>query len=112
MISRETILGTLLSLKRAVGMVSLLAQHLGMMLSLLSQGLRQVISWMKEGVLKLMGEGVKENLQWGTNWCCEQLPKQLLLKLLQQQRCWSSLTLMRFAQLLNLVRKMQQEKQL
>ncbi len=71
-----------------------------MMLSLLSQGLHQVTSWMEEGVLKLMGEGVKENLQWGTNWCCVQLPKQLLLKLLQQQHCWNSLTPTHFARLL------------
>ncbi|KAA6421788.1 MAG: hypothetical protein FRX49_08107 [Trebouxia sp. A1-2] len=32
---------------------------------------------MREGVLKLMGEGVRENLHWGTKWCCEQLPKRL-----------------------------------
>ena len=58
------------------------------------------------------GKGLKEKLQWGTDWCYEQLPKQLLLKLLQQQRCWNLPTLMNPAQLLKMVRKMQQEKQL
>ena len=105
-------LGTLLSLEQVMVTVNTLAQRSGMRLSLLSQGMYQVTSWMEEGVLKLMGKGVIENLQRGTNWCCEQLPKQLLLKLLQQQRCWNLLTLMRFAQLLKMVRKMQEEKQL
>lgn len=95
-----------------MGIVRFLAQRLGMRLSLLSQGQHQVTLWMEKGVLKLMGKGVKEKLQWGTDWCYEQLPKQLLLKLLQQQRCWSSLTLMRFARLLKMVRKMQEGKQL